>query len=184
MGKEKNSFGEQLQEYFTYKGRLNRLSYFLRIVGFWTTMILLYLIAVVASVISEYLGMLFILVLFISYIVGLIFLLFQAIKRLHDLDKSGWYLLIKLAVIIPLIGWIISLGFELYLFLVKGTTGQNRFGPDLLGRDEYDNKGEYQDQYNSTQNEAIDAEYETVETEDVTANTYEKADENIDETRE
>jgi uncharacterized membrane protein YhaH (DUF805 family) len=48
-----------------------------------------------------------------------------AVRRMHDVDKSGWWLLINL---IPVIGWI--------LFIVwaatKGTTGDNRFGPDPL----------------------------------------------------
>lgn len=52
-----------------------------------------------------------------------------SIKRLHDRDQSGWFLLLWL---IPIIGW-------LYLFVVigflPGTAGQNRFGPDPLGGD-------------------------------------------------
>jgi uncharacterized membrane protein YhaH (DUF805 family) len=45
------------------------------------------------------------------------------IKRWHDRDKSGWWMLI---VLVPIIGWIwflIELGF------LKGTEGPNRFGP-------------------------------------------------------
>lgn len=48
------------------------------------------------------------------------------VKRWHDLDKSGWWVLINL---IPVIGglWaLIELGF------VKGTAGPNRFGEDPL----------------------------------------------------
>ena len=48
------------------------------------------------------------------------------IKRCHDRDRSGWYLLIAL---IPFVGllWIwIELG------LLRGTVGPNRFGPDPL----------------------------------------------------
>jgi uncharacterized membrane protein YhaH (DUF805 family) len=47
------------------------------------------------------------------------------IKRFHDRDKSGWWVLIGL---IPLIGalWLlIELGF------LKGTPGPNRFGPPV-----------------------------------------------------
>ena len=47
------------------------------------------------------------------------------IKRFHDRDKSGWWVLIGL---IPLIGplWLlIELGF------LKGTDGPNRFGPPV-----------------------------------------------------
>jgi uncharacterized membrane protein YhaH (DUF805 family) len=48
------------------------------------------------------------------------------IKRFHDRDKSGWWLLISL---VPLIGplWLlVELGF------LQGSEGANRFGPDPL----------------------------------------------------
>ena len=47
------------------------------------------------------------------------------VRRMHDLDKSGWWLLITL---IPLIGAIIALVW----FCSKGTEGDNRFGSDPL----------------------------------------------------
>lgn len=50
-----------------------------------------------------------------------------SIRRMHDQDKSGWWLLVGL---IPLIGWII-----LIVLLAKdGTAGTNRFGKDAKGR--------------------------------------------------
>jgi uncharacterized membrane protein YhaH (DUF805 family) len=48
------------------------------------------------------------------------------IRRLHDTDRSGWWLLIGL---VPLVGFIVLLVF----FCSKGTTGANRFGNDPLG---------------------------------------------------
>lgn len=47
------------------------------------------------------------------------------IRRLHDVDRSGWWSLIPLTIIgiIPLIYWL----------CIKGTAGENRFGPDPLG---------------------------------------------------
>lgn len=47
------------------------------------------------------------------------------VRRLHDLDKSGWWLLL---VLIPLIGFLVLL----FFFVQKGTNGPNRFGPDPL----------------------------------------------------
>lgn len=47
------------------------------------------------------------------------------IKRLHDLDKSGWFLLLNL---IPIVNW----GLSIYLLFFKGTEGPNRFGADPL----------------------------------------------------
>jgi uncharacterized membrane protein YhaH (DUF805 family) len=45
-------------------------------------------------------------------------------RRLHDIDKSGWWLLSALILIgiLPLLAWLCS----------KGTQGDNRFGPDPL----------------------------------------------------
>lgn len=47
-------------------------------------------------------------------------------KRCHDRNRSGWFQAIML---IPILGWIwllVELGF------LKGTEGENRFGPDPL----------------------------------------------------
>jgi uncharacterized membrane protein YhaH (DUF805 family) len=49
-----------------------------------------------------------------------------AIRRLHDLDRTGWWVLLGL---IPIVGWIILL----IWYCTKGTDGPNRFGPDPLG---------------------------------------------------
>jgi len=45
-----------------------------------------------------------------------------AIRRLHDIDRSGWWVLIALTVI--------GVFVLLYWAAQKGTSGQNRFGPD------------------------------------------------------
>ena len=48
-----------------------------------------------------------------------------AVRRLHDLDRTGWWFLLGF---IPLIGAIILL----IWYATKGTDGPNRFGPDPL----------------------------------------------------
>jgi uncharacterized membrane protein YhaH (DUF805 family) len=50
------------------------------------------------------------------------------IRRLHDQDKSGWFILMGL---IPIVGPIIILVF----YCIEGTRGPNRFGPDPKGSD-------------------------------------------------
>lgn len=57
---------------------------------------------------------------------GVIGILF-GIRRLHDLDKSGWWLLLAL---VPLVNLI----FFLYILLARGTDGANRFGPPRITR--------------------------------------------------
>jgi uncharacterized membrane protein YhaH (DUF805 family) len=47
------------------------------------------------------------------------------VRRLHDLDRSGWWFLL---IFIPLVGIIILIVW----FCSKGTDGPNRFGPDRL----------------------------------------------------
>ncbi len=48
-----------------------------------------------------------------------------AVRRLHDTDKSGWFILIGM---IPLVGGIILIVF----YATEGTRGPNRYGPDPL----------------------------------------------------
>jgi uncharacterized membrane protein YhaH (DUF805 family) len=47
------------------------------------------------------------------------------IKRFHDRDKSGWWVLIGLIPIIGALWLLIELGF------LKGTDGPNRYGPPV-----------------------------------------------------
>jgi uncharacterized membrane protein YhaH (DUF805 family) len=48
------------------------------------------------------------------------------VRRLHDQDRSGWFILLFA---IPYVGSLICIIF----MLVPGTRGENRFGPDPLG---------------------------------------------------
>jgi uncharacterized membrane protein YhaH (DUF805 family) len=50
------------------------------------------------------------------------------IRRLHDQDKSGWFIFLGF---IPIVGGIILLVF----YFIEGTRGPNRFGPDPKGHD-------------------------------------------------
>ena len=47
------------------------------------------------------------------------------VRRLHDLDKSGWWFLVG---IIPFIGWIILL----LICSQPGTEGANQYGPPSI----------------------------------------------------
>ena len=49
-----------------------------------------------------------------------------SVRRLHDVDKSGWTILFAL---IPVIGWF----YLLFLYLQPGTIGPNAYGPDPKG---------------------------------------------------
>ncbi len=48
-----------------------------------------------------------------------------SLRRLHDIDRSGWWYLL---VLIPIIGWIVLLVW----YCTRGTVGPNRYGSDPL----------------------------------------------------
>lgn len=52
-----------------------------------------------------------------------------SVRRLHDIGKSGWMLLIGL---IPLLGAL----YLLFLYVQPGAAGPNRYGPDPKGGDQ------------------------------------------------
>lgn len=45
------------------------------------------------------------------------------VRRLHDINKSGWFVFVSL---IPFVGWI----FMLIMMVQEGTPGYNDYGPD------------------------------------------------------
>lgn len=65
----------------------------------------------------------------LSFLVGLLLLwpwFAIAVKRFHDRDQSGWWSLIGLVPLIGQVWLLVVLGF------LKGSEGDNRFGPDPL----------------------------------------------------
>jgi uncharacterized membrane protein YhaH (DUF805 family) len=102
--------------YVNFSGRACRSEY-------WYWVLFVILADIVAGIIDYLLGMQI-----VSSLFGLVTLLpgiAVSIRRLHDLDRTGWWILLAL---IPLIGWIILL----IWYISKGTDGPNRFGPDPL----------------------------------------------------
>ena len=115
---------------FSFRGRVARLRYFLQslaIIG-----VLFVVIACIAAVphllaaerVLEHEGVVLagIAAMIIAYVVAMVLLVFVSIKRLHDLDLSGWFYLVML---IPLISFL----FSLYMLFAPGTDGPNRYGP-------------------------------------------------------
>lgn len=104
-----------LQKYANFTGRARRSEY-------WWFVLFNILVAVVAGIVdgalfgAQVLGTIVALALLIPGIA-------VGVRRLHDLDKSGWWMLL---VLIPLIGALVLI----FFFVQKGTDGANRFGPD------------------------------------------------------
>lgn len=89
--------------------------------------LLLYIVfAVVAgmfgAVLGDTMGSIMMLPLFLVALAIIVPSLAVSVRRLHDQDKSGWWLLINL---IPFGGIVL-----LVFFCTDGTRGPNRFGPD------------------------------------------------------
>ncbi len=104
------------RRYVDFQGRSPRSEYW----WFYLSILVFYILIIVLAAVVPLLGILGILML--AFIIPSIAV---SIRRLHDLDKSGWWLLLGM---IPVVGLIL-----LYWFCLKGTEGDNRFGPDPLG---------------------------------------------------
>jgi uncharacterized membrane protein YhaH (DUF805 family) len=103
--------------YVNFSGRAIRSEYW-----FWVLFTILGLL--VAEIIDYALGLTLIYPIFA--LATFLPSLAVAVRRLHDLDRSGWWILLCL---IPLIGAIVLIVW----YCSRGTVGSNRFGPDPLG---------------------------------------------------
>jgi len=102
--------------YVNFAGRATRSEY-------WYWVLFVIVASIVASITDVVLG-----IRLFKPIFGLAVLLPSiavGIRRLHDLDRCGWWLLLNF---IPLIGAIVLIVW----FCSRGTVGANRFGPDPL----------------------------------------------------
>ena len=106
---------EVLKKYAVFSGRAHRTE-------FWMFTLINIIIIVVLSVIEGLLGSPGIVCL-IYYLAVLIPSIAVTFRRLHDTDRSGWWILISL---IPLIGAIVLL-----VFIVQDSkSGENQYGPN------------------------------------------------------
>jgi len=109
-----------LKKYFTIKGRASRSEY-------WFLQLLVTPSFIYVGFMSDPVSTgavdpsPFFWVLFVMFIILFIPAITSQIRRFHDRDKSGWFILVNM---IPFIGWI----FILLMLIEKGTEGKNRFG--------------------------------------------------------
>jgi uncharacterized membrane protein YhaH (DUF805 family) len=112
------------RNYVNFKGRSSRSEYWYFVAFF----LVVSGVVLVLGIMEPKLG------LPLAVLIDVVFLLplwSNQVRRLHDLDKTGWWSLIGL---VPLLGFIL-----LFLNCLVGTEGPNRFGPDPLGRGAADN---------------------------------------------
>ena len=105
---------------FSFNGRINRTKY-------WLTYLILGIVPIFVILLFAAISSELAIVLYIVYAVIVIWpSLAITAKRWHDRDKSAWWILIGFIPIIGALWSLIELGF------LKGTDGENRFGPEPL----------------------------------------------------
>jgi uncharacterized membrane protein YhaH (DUF805 family) len=104
-----------LKNYVGFSGRARRTEYWMFVLFNFIIGVVLEILAAVAHPLA-----------FLYYLYALAVLLPSlavGFRRLHDTNRTAWWLLIG---IIPIIGWI----WLLVLFCQPGTQGPNQYGPD------------------------------------------------------
>ena len=100
-----NAISACFGKYATFTGRANRSEYWLFYLFYVIVNLALTLLGTAAHVPFTGLGLL---IFFLP-------LLAAGVRRLHDVDKSGWFILIPI--------------YNLILLCSAGTSGENRYGP-------------------------------------------------------
>jgi uncharacterized membrane protein YhaH (DUF805 family) len=134
---------------FSFSGRVNRAKY-------WLMVLVALIVGLICAVLVLFLGVIGIILAAILYIGLVIAGIAVGIKRLHDRDKSGWWLALfylgvgllsglsqgfnrgessGIGLIFSLATFAISIWALVELGCLRGTPGPNRYGPDpLAGR--------------------------------------------------
>lgn len=111
--------------FFTSAGRLNRKSYIYRSIFLSLVLGIIQGILELATVAIEALELLFAVLLLALCIFGFVAGIMMLARRLHDLDKSGWWMLL---LFVPLV----NILFYIYILFFKGTEGPKQYGEDPL----------------------------------------------------
>ena len=105
---------QQIDNVMNFEGRASRSAYWWYALAIFGVVVVLEIFSSIVG--SSALGILISLVLLVVGLSGLSL----AVRRLHDVNMSGWWLLLSLTIIGGLV--------VLFFLLQPGTPGQNRFG--------------------------------------------------------
>ena len=111
-----------LKRYADFSGRSRRKEYWMFVLGVFISAIILSIIEGVLGL-SGMVGGVYGPLTTIFFLAIIIPSIAVQVRRFHDQDKSGWFVLLAL---IPFLGGLIVLVF----MCLEGTKGPNRFGPD------------------------------------------------------
>ena len=139
-------FGEWLELLFGFSGRINRAKYWLSFLIYFIALFALYvLFSLFFSFPTDLLGLL--LISAIPLVPIVISSIAIGIKRLHDRNKSGWWLLVFYVLpgvlgnigsysgmdfVFNLANLALSIWALVELGCLRGTSGRNQYGPDPL----------------------------------------------------
>lgn len=123
-----NWYLEVLKKYAVFDGRARKKEYWMFFLFHVIIMIALVVLGAVAGSISEAFGYVFIGLLGI-YVLGVLLpVIGVTIRRLHDSNRSGWWILIQLVPYVGPIAMVVLLVFD-------GTPGDNKYGPNPVQGD-------------------------------------------------
>ncbi len=128
-----------MKKYLTIAGRASRSEYWYFIAFNFLISVILGVGGTLLFIQSSTAGIIMYSLLVIYWLGVFIPSITVTIRRLHDLDKSGfWYLIVFILGLIPIIGFIFSIGIFIYLAF-KGTEGNNRFDDPQNATFSFDN---------------------------------------------
>lgn len=107
------------QKYGQFSGRATRNEY-------WWFYLVTIAVSLLLAILDSVFSIPFTLLSTIYFFASLIPSLSIQVRRLHDVDKSGWYILLNFLIII---GWI----WLLVLNILDSTPGDNKYGPNTKG---------------------------------------------------
>ena len=111
-----NWYFNVMRNYLNVDGRARRTEY-------WMFMLIYIGMLVVASLLDNLMGTGILGALVV--LVHLIPSITVGVRRLHDINRNGWWLLVSL---VPLIGWIIAI----YFAVKEGDAGSNAYGANPI----------------------------------------------------
>ena len=110
---------EVFKKYAVFTGRARRAEY-------WYFSLFITLISMTLNVAGKVVDDSFYVIDNILYLIIFIPGLAVGVRRLHDIGKSGWWMLL---VLLPIIGWI----WLIVLAVIDSTSGTNEYGPNPKG---------------------------------------------------
>ena len=120
-------FLQPFVRYADFTGRSRRSEYWLFRLVTIVAYIALFLIAEALRSYNSFLYILPMMLFFVLALASIVPSLAVGFRRLHDSDRSAWWILIAF---VPILGPLVLLAF----LCIDGTPGDNRFGPDPKGR--------------------------------------------------